>query len=399
MTTTASIPAPTPAPTSAPPAAAARVPFDGILFFPVTPFDAAGAVDLDVFEAHVAARLPFAPGAVFPACGTGELHALSVAEAAAVVRRAVEVVAGVGGSLGTAVELARAAEAAGADALLVLPPYLVQGTQAGLVAYVDTVLAAGSLPVVLYHRGDAQYSAQTVRRLAANPRVIGFKDGVGDLARAQEVVLAVAEAGRAEFLFFNGLLTAELSQAAYRGIGMPLYSSAAFAMAPEIAMAHYAAYRAGDEQARQRTLSVFYRPLVALRDEVPGFAVSLIKAGLRLRGLDVGSVRAPFVDPTPEQLDRLSDILDAGLALADEAGDHRAVDPARPHPAAPPVGRGRPGPVRRGRRRHRPVRRRGPRLRLDAHHRRARGSGPARPRHPRLGARPPGRPRRLADAG
>ncbi|WP_018637635.1 5-dehydro-4-deoxyglucarate dehydratase [Parafrankia elaeagni] len=307
------------------------VAFDGILFFPVTPFDAAGAVALDVFESHLAARLPFGPGAVFPACGTGELHALSAAEAGAVVRRAVDVVAGsipvvagTGGPLGLAIELAGTAERAGADALLVLPPYLVQGPQAGLVAYVEAVLAASSLPVILYHRGTAQYSPETVRRLAANPRVIGFKDGVGDLARAQETVLAVAEERADGFAFFNGLLTAELSQAAYRGIGMPLYSSAAFAMAPEVALAHYAAYRAGDEGARQRILTVFYRPLVALRDEVPGFAVSLIKAGLRLRGLDVGSVRPPFVDPTPEQLDRLARILDAGLTVAAAADTSHA---------------------------------------------------------------------------
>ena len=58
-----------------------------------------------------------------------------------------------------------------------------------------------------------------------------------------------------------------------------------------------------------------------LRDETPGFGVSLIKAGLRLRGLDVGSVRPPLVDPTPDAGGRLGAILDAGLALAERLGD------------------------------------------------------------------------------
>ena len=228
---------------------------------------------------------------------------------------AVPVVAGTGGPLGHAIAVAQGAADAGADALLVLPPYLVAGPQAGLVSYVEAVAAASDLPVVIYHRGTAQYSVDSVRRLAANPKVIGFKDGTGDVGLAQQIVRAVAETGRDDFAFFNGLLTAELTQGAYRGIGIPLYSSAAFAMAPEIANAYYRAYVAGDEVRRAELLDGFYSPLVRLRDETPGFGVSLIKAGLRLGGLPVGSVRPPLVDPTPEQEERLADILEAGRAL------------------------------------------------------------------------------------
>lgn len=296
--------------------------FDGILFFPVTPFDADGRVDVDLLRTHVATGLSHAPGGIFPACGTGEFHALSTAEAALVVRTAAEtvagavpVVAGTGGPLGHAIDIARAAADAGADALLVLPPYLVGGPQAGLVAYVEAVAAASDLPVVVYHRGNAQFTPASMRRLAENPKVIGFKDGVGDVGAAQLIVRAVADAGRDDFLFFNGLLTAELTQAAYRGIGIPLYSSAAFAMIPEVANAYYRAYTAGDEDRRLALLDGFYAPLVALRDETPGFGVSLIKTGLRLGGLPVGGVRAPLVDPTPDQERRLAEILDAGRAL------------------------------------------------------------------------------------
>jgi 5-dehydro-4-deoxyglucarate dehydratase len=297
--------------------------FDGVLFFPVTPFTAAGTVELDVFREHVSTRLDSSPGAVFPACGTGEFHALSVSEALSVTRAAVEVtagrvpvVAGAGGSIGQALELARGAAEAGADALLLLPPYLVAGPLAGLMAYVTEIAAASPLPVIVYHRGAARFTADAVRELARNPKVIGFKDGIGDVGLAQEIALAAAESGRSDFHLFNGLLTAELTQGAYRAIGIPLYSSAAFAMLPEIAIAYYDAYAAGDEAVRERVLREFYVPLVNLRDETPGFGVSLIKAGLRLGGLDVGSVRAPLVDPTPAQTDRLAAILDGGRALA-----------------------------------------------------------------------------------
>lgn len=297
--------------------------FDGVLFFPVTPFTPEGTVDVDILKEHITSRLPHGPGGVFPACGTGEFHALSIDEVRTVVTAAVEavagqvpVVAGAGGPLGHALAAARVAEEAGADALLVLPPYLVTGPTEGLVAYIEAVAAASSLPVIVYHRGNAKYTAAAMARLAANPKVIGFKDGLGDVGLAQEIVSAINATGRQDFLLFNGLLTAELTQGAYRGLGIPLYSSAAFAMAPEIAKAYYDAYISGDEDRRHALLEGFYAPLVRLRDQTPGFGVSLIKAGLRLGGLPVGPVRAPLVDPTEDQLVQLKSILAKGYELA-----------------------------------------------------------------------------------
>ncbi|MCU1574293.1 MAG: 5-dehydro-4-deoxyglucarate dehydratase [Micrococcaceae bacterium] len=296
--------------------------FDGVLFFPVTPFAPDGSVDTDLLREHITSRLPFGPGGVFPACGTGEYHALSLAEISTVVATAVDavngavpVVSGAGGPLGHALAAARAAEEAGADALLVLPPYLVNGPVDGLVAYVEAIASASSLPVIVYHRGNARFTAAAMVRLAANPKVIGFKDGVGDVGLAQEIVSAIGQTGRSDFQFFNGLLTAELTQGAYRGLGIPLYSSAAFAMAPEIAVAYYDAYVSGDEERRQDLLNGFYAPLVRLRDQTAGFGVSLIKAGLRLNGLAVGSVRPPLVDPSETQLVELKSVLDQGYGL------------------------------------------------------------------------------------
>jgi 5-dehydro-4-deoxyglucarate dehydratase len=296
---------------------------DGVLFFPVTAIGSSGRVDLGATAAHVAERVASGPGGVFAACGTGEFHALSATEHAGVVRAAVEatagrvpVIAGAGGPLAHAIGCVRAAHDAGADGILLLPPYLVEGPAEGVVAYVEAVLAASELPVILYHRGAGRLTPDGVARLLRHPRVAGIKDGVGDIALAQQFVRIAAESGREGLLFFNGLLTAELSQAAYRAIGVPLYSSAVFAMAPGIANAFYRASLADDRATQNRLLDGFYRPLVALRDETPGFAVSLIKAGLRLAAAPVGPVRPPLVDPSPAQVERLSAILDAGHRIA-----------------------------------------------------------------------------------
>jgi len=295
---------------------------DGVLFFPVTAFDEAGGVDAATTERHVAAGVAAGPGGVFAACGTGEFHALALDEYETVLRATiagaagrVPVVAGAGGQLGHAIACARIAERQGADGLLVLPPYLVEGTQAGLLRYVEALAAATELPLIVYHRGSGRVTPETAAALFRMPQVAGLKDGVGDIAVAQQIVLAGARSGR-DLLFFNGLLTAELSQAAYRGIGVPLYSSAVFAMAPEIANAFYRADRAGDDEGRRLLLDGFYDPFVRLRDESPGFAVALIKAGLRLAGVPVGGVRPPLTDPDAAQTARLAALIERGHRLA-----------------------------------------------------------------------------------
>jgi 5-dehydro-4-deoxyglucarate dehydratase len=323
---------------------------DGVLFFPVTPFTATGEVDLDAFAEHVRTGMAAGPGGVFAACGTGEFHALDTGEHAALVRTAVEVVggrvpvyAGAGGALPHARRFAAGAREAGADGLLLMPPYLVQAPQAGLVAYTREVVAAGDLPTIVYHRGTARFDTASAVEVARLPRVVGFKDGCGDLDGLSRITVAVRRALRADaagggaggtaaagrdaagsaaagktFQFFNGMPTAEVTVPAYRGIGVELWSSAVFCFAPEVSLAFHRAVTTGDDAAVERLLAEFFHPLTALRDKVPGYAVALVKAAVRQRGLDVGGVRPPLTDPTAEHLAELRRITDAGLALAAE---------------------------------------------------------------------------------
>jgi 5-dehydro-4-deoxyglucarate dehydratase len=261
---------------------------------------------------------------VFVACGTGEFPALSTAEHAAAVRVAVEVaggrvpvLAGAGGALPHAVANARAAADAGADGILLLPPYLVSGPPAGLRAWASEVVGATGLPAILYGRDNARYTPSVVAELAADPRVVGYKDGTGDLDLVQRIVVALRRAGR-ELVLFNGLPTAEWTMPAYAGIGVHRYSSAVFAFLPEVATAFRRALRAGDDARVLELLEGFYDPFVALRDRVPGYAVSLVKAGVTLRGqVAAGSVRAPLVDPSPADLAELDRLVARGLELAD----------------------------------------------------------------------------------
>ena len=301
----------------------------GVMFFPVTPFGADGEVDLAVLTEHVRRGVAAGPGAVFAACGTGEFHALEVGEFARVVGatttavdRRLPVFAGAGGSVAQARQFARAAADARADGLLLLPPYLVGMPQQGLIDYVGAVTAETDLPVVVYHRANARFTEQSAVTVAQLPTVVGLKDGVGDLDFMGRIVLAVRESpagAEPDFQFFNGLPTAEAAQRAYRAIGVPLYSSAVFAFASDIALAYYAALERSDERLLEALLSRFYYPLVRLRDRTPGYAVALVKAGVRLAGLDAGGVRPPLVDLTEDEVAELAEIIAAGREVVAHA--------------------------------------------------------------------------------
>jgi len=294
----------------------------GVLSFPLTSFRDDGTLDPDAYRAYLALQLERNPGAVFPACGTGEFTALDEDEYRTVVTAAVEVtagrvpvVAGIGYGWAQALRFARIAEEAGADAALVLPHYLVKAPEAGLVEQLRRIAAGTRLPLIAYQRDQVAFTADGLRRIADISTVVGLKDGHSDLDRLQRLTLAAPDG----FLFFNGAATAEIQARAYAAVGVPAYSSAVHAFAPEIANAFFAAARDGDDKTADRLLRDFYVPLVELRDRVPGYAVSLVKAAARLRGRRVGPVRAPLTDPSPADLDELRTLLTAGLDLVGAA--------------------------------------------------------------------------------
>jgi len=291
----------------------------GLLSFPLTPFGIDDEVDLDVYTSHLETQLAADPAGVFVACGTGEFTALSEAEFRKVVTRAVEVaggrvpvVAGAGGGPRAARASAETAADCGADGVLLLPPYLVSAPPSGVVRYVAYVAETSRLPITVYQRANAILDPTSAVDLLDLDNVTGIKDGIGDVEAMLRVVTAVRTSGHRraeEFEFLNGLPTAELSARAYRAIGIPRYSSAVLCFAPDIATAFYRAHDGGDDQTVVTLLKNFYLPFAELRSQVPGYAVSLVKAGARLAGLPMGSVRPPLVEATDEHVEQLSEIL------------------------------------------------------------------------------------------
>src|ERR1700761_2895747 len=135
---------------------------EGLLSFPVTHFTHEFAFDERPYREHISWLLAHKPAGLFAAGGTGEFFSLTLKEYAAVVKAAVEQTAGqvpliAGCGYGTAMarEFAKAAQDAGADGILLLPPYLVGAEQAGLAAHVEAVCAATRLGGIMYNRDNA----------------------------------------------------------------------------------------------------------------------------------------------------------------------------------------------------------------------------------------------------
>lgn len=289
----------------------------GLLSFPVTHFGVDGRFAEDSYRRHIDWLSGYDAAGLFAAGGTGEFFSLAPSELPAITRAAkaaagdLPIIAGCGYGTKLAVQIAKEAEEAGADGLLLLPHYLIDAPQEGLYAHAKAVCEAVSIGVMIYNRDNAIYRADTVARLAeACPNLIGFKDGSGDMGPVRQITSTLGD----RLTYLGGMPTAELFAEAYLAAGFTTYSSAVFNFVPALAVEFYAAVRARDTAKCDAMLKRFFYPFMALRARAPGYAVSLVKAGVRLRGFETGPVRAPLVDPTEAEEAELMALIEAAGA-------------------------------------------------------------------------------------
>ena len=286
---------------------------EGLLSFPVTHF----AEDLEFkpkpYKEHIAWLLSHKPAGLFVAGGTGEFFSLTPGEFAEVVHagvtqtaRQVPVIAGCGYGTAMAREFAAAAERAGADGVLLLPPYLVAAEQSGLAAHVEAVCASTKLGVIMYNRDNAVLDDVTLERLCHRcPNLVGFKDGVGDIERMTRIYARLGD----RLTYIGGLPTAETFALPYLEMGVTTYSSAIFNFLPNFALEFYAAVRRRDHAAVFAGLREFVLPLIQIRNRRKGYAVSMIKAGMKAIGRPAGPVRPPLLDLTEAELQELTKLI------------------------------------------------------------------------------------------
>jgi 5-dehydro-4-deoxyglucarate dehydratase len=291
-----------------------RIVSEGLLSFPVTDFDAHGDFRPDTYAARLEWLAPYGASALFVAGGTGEFFSLAKSEYTEVVRTATEVckgkvpiLAGAGGPTRVAIEYAQEARRNGAQGILLMPHYLTEASQEGIAEHAAQVCkAVPDVGVIIYNRANSKLNADTLERLADRcPNLIGFKDGVGEI----ENMVTIRQRLGDRFSYLGGLPTAEVYAAAYKAMGVPVYSSAVFNFIPKTAMDFYRAVAADDHATVGKLLDEFFLPYLTIRNRRAGYAVSIVKAGAKLVGHDAGPVRAPLTDLTEEELGQLDALI------------------------------------------------------------------------------------------
>jgi 5-dehydro-4-deoxyglucarate dehydratase len=285
----------------------------GLLSFPVTHFKADLSFDELRYREHCDWLLQHGVSGLFAAGGTGEFFALTPREVATVCRAAVEetrgrvpVIAGCGYGTAIAVEMAQAAEKAGANGILLLPPYLMTPSQEGLAAHIQTVCRATSLGVIVYNRDNSIVNENTLAKLADQcPNLVGFKDGVGDVELMMRVYSRLGD----RLIYIGGLPTAETFAMPYLEMGVTTYSSAIFNFLPDWALSFYQAVRARDHAKVLREINEFVLPYIEIRNRGRGYAVSIVKAGCTVVGRHAGPVRPPLTDLTASELNDLRQLV------------------------------------------------------------------------------------------
>jgi 5-dehydro-4-deoxyglucarate dehydratase len=285
----------------------------GLLSFPVTDFTQNGDFNAPSYRRRLEWLAPYGATALFAAGGTGEFFSLEPREYSEIIRTAVEtcagkvpILAGTGGSTRMAIQFAQEAERQGAQGLLLLPHYLTEAGQDGVAAHVEAVCRSVQIGVIVYNRNVCRLGPVQLERLADRcPNLIGYKDGLGDI----ELMVQIRRRLGDRFSYLGGLPTAEVYAAAYKALGVPVYSSAVFNFVPRTAMEFYHAIANEDHATTGRLLDDFFLPYLDIRNRGAGYAVSIVKAGVRIVGHEAGPVRTPLLDLKPEESEQLAALI------------------------------------------------------------------------------------------
>jgi 4-hydroxy-tetrahydrodipicolinate synthase len=278
---------------------------EGCLTALVTPFKG-GRVDFDSLAKLVDWQIEQGIDGLVSVGTTGESATLDVEEHVAVIaatvkaaRGRVPVIAGAGGNATSeALELTKASEDAGADALLHVTPYYNRPSQEGLYRHFEAISKATKLPVVLYNvptRTACDLLTETVARLASLPNIVAIKDATGNLVRGGELIARVGE--RLTVLSGDDSTTFPLYALGARGV-----ISVVSNIAPKEMADMWDAVKAG-EWAKARQLHYKLRLLNQLLFVEPSPAPT--KAALSLLQRCSTDVRLPLVAATPKLIEEL----------------------------------------------------------------------------------------------
>lgn len=293
-----------------------RRPFGRLITAMVTPFRADGTLDPGA-AARLATYLVDEQGndGLVINGTTGESPTTSDSEKETLLRAVVEavgdrahIIAGVGtNNTAHTIELAHAAEKAGADGLLVVTPYYSKPPQAGLLRHFTAVADATGLPIMLYDipkRSGVPIATETLVRLADHDRIVGVKDAKSDIVASSWVLC------RTDLAYYSGDDAFTLPLLAVGGVGV-VGTSTHLTGVPTKQLIE--AFERGDLAG---ALQLHQRLLPAYTGVFRTQGTILVKAAMNALGHRVGPVRSPLVDATGDEYVQLrADFSESGLDL------------------------------------------------------------------------------------
>lgn len=272
--------------------------FHGVFGFPVTPFQKDLSLDLAALEKNCdwMAGFPFCSQVI--AGGTGEVYSMTPDESIECVRVAVKaingrmpVVAGVAYNATMASYMAREMEKAGAEALLVMPPYYINAPEEGLIQYFEAIGNSCGLPLSFYTRDWAAFTPAQVQRLLDRvPTLKMWKDGQGDMRKYQRIICEVGD----RIAWIGGI--GDDCAPGYFAVGCQAYTSSISNIAPKLSLKIAELGLKGDFAGLAELMKKYVHPLYALRDRTKGYEVSIMKAAMEVLGHPAGPVRPPLTN-------------------------------------------------------------------------------------------------------
>ena len=285
----------------------------------VTPMKENEEVNYDKLEELVEWQIEQGTDAIVIVGTTGESSTLTTEEHSDVIRAAVRfakhrvpVIAGTGSNCTReAIHLSEEAEKAGADGLLAVTPYYNKATQGGLIRYYTEIAEAVKLPIIMYNvpgRTGCNIMPETAATLFKNvENIVGIKEATGSLSQASKLMYLTD--GKIDLYSGEDGIVVPLMAIGAIGV-ISVWSNVAPADVHDMC----AAFSAGD-LLRARELQLKAQPLVdALFSEVNPIPV---KKALNLMGLEVGPLRSPLTEMTPENAAKLAEAMkNYGIKLA-----------------------------------------------------------------------------------
>ncbi len=278
--------------------------FTGSAVAIITPFNADGSINYDAFKNMVETQIAAGTSAIAVACTTGEASTIDDAEqiklikyCVDIVNKRVPVIAGAGSNdTAHAVELSKQAEAAGADALLVVTPYYNKCTQKGLIKHYTTIAESVNIPIIVYSvagRTGVNIAASTVYELAKVKNIVAIKEASGDLSQIAKI------AANCDIDIYSGNDDQTLPILSLGGIGV--ISVLANVMPKEVAdmcAKFFANDVAGAREIFLSTLNLA-NALFIETNPIP------VKTACNLMGMNAGILKAPLYDMEPANLEVL----------------------------------------------------------------------------------------------